>query len=236
MKTLFSTVAVSCLSILLATGCGPKNQDTTTPPEDSASADAGDGDSGSDEADGGDGDADGGDGDGDAESSGDAPPAGVKECDAQVSDTPSAYFADRVLVRLPKGIEIIERNEVFAQVPNRNQESVCEVIVSNGALGYFQADPSKEPTTVRDEIMTQVGYDPGQASWSDESPNGRNYAGHYEVPGDDKGNPPVAGYMTLKEVDGTLFWYILETHPNAYPAIKKTFMESGKRLFVVPAK
>lgn len=234
MKTLYSTVALSCLSILLATGCGPKNQDTTTPPDDSAGAEAGDGD-----GDGENGDEAGGDGDGDAEAGGDgdsdAPAGGVKECDAEVSDTPAAFFADRLLVRLPKGVEIVERNEIFAQVPNRNQQSACEVIVTNGALGYFQADAAKEPTATRDEIVTQIGYQVSDVTWSDETPQGRNYFGHYEVPGDDKGNPPVAGYMTLKEVDGTLFWYILETHPNAYPAIKKTFMESGKRLFVVPA-
>ncbi len=234
MKTLLSTVAVSCLSILLAAGCGTKNQDTTTPPGDTGAVEDGgdgDGDSGSNE-DGGDGDS-GGDGDGDEASSGGT---GVKECDAEVSDTPAAFFADRVLVRLPKGVELVERNEVLARVPNSNQQSACEVIVSNGALGYFQADPGKDPKTTRDEILTQFGYPLDDATWSDENLQGRNYAAKYELPEDDKGNPPVAGYMTLKEVDGVLFWYILETHPNAYPAIKKTFMESGKRLFVVPSQ
>ncbi len=219
--------------LALTPGCEPKKGGETTTPPDSAgsqdeSGDAGGGDESG--ADGSGGDEAGGDSGGDAAPAGDG---GVTECDAEVADTPTALWADRVLVRMPKGVEMVERNEVFAQASGEAQ-STCDVMVSRAAMGYFQDDTAKGVKQLRDDTLTQIGFDMSVVTWSDETENGRNFTGAYEAPEDDKGNPPVKGWFVFKESQGTLFWMIMETHPNAYPAIKKSFKKSGSSLLIVP--
>ncbi len=212
--------------LALTPGCEPKKGgETTTPPTGGTKDDPG-GESGTPVT-----------GDDDDDDAGpDAPPAnpdGVTECDAEVADTPTALWADRVLVRMPKGVEMVERNEVFAQASGEAQ-STCDVMVSRAAMGYFQDDTAKGVKQLRDDTLTQIGFDMSVVTWSDETENGRNFTGAYEAPEDDKGNPPVKGWFVFKESQGTLFWMIMETHPNAYPAIKKSFKKSGSSLLIVP--
>ena len=108
-------------------------------------------------------------------------------------------------------------------------------MVSRAAMGYFQDDKGKKITQLRDETMIPLGFEGAPVTWSDENYNGRSFSGAYEVPQDDQGNPPVKGWFVFKESEGTLFWMIMETHPNAFPAIKKSFKAAGTSLLIVPA-
>lgn len=222
---LLRTLAVPVLVLGLAVaGCGKKTPEGTTPPGETGAGGvaAGDGDSGS--AGGG----ESGEG-GEAAASGGEDPS-QKVCDAEVSDTPKALFGDNVILRLPKGMDLVEENPFFARIVTRDTVSTCDGVINFSALGYFQADTSKPIKTIRDEVIGQRGLGDASVTWSDETEKGRDYAGAYSVPEDAQGNPPIKGWLVLKEKGGFLFWYLIETHPNAWNALHKTFQESGNRL------
>ncbi|MDC0719819.1 hypothetical protein [Nannocystis bainbridge] len=230
---LLRTLAVPVLVLGLAVaGCGKKTPDGTTPPGETGAggASAGGGDSGGGDAGGGEsageagGDAGGGDSD-----------VSQKVCDAEVGDTPKAVFADNVILRLPKGMELVEENPFFARISTKDTVSTCDGVISFGALGYFQADATKTVKQVRDEtIQAARGVPPNEVTWTEETEKGRDYSGSYSIPEDAKGNPPIKGWFVLKEKAGFTFWYALETHPNAWNALAKTFQESGNRLRIGP--
>ena len=241
---LLRTLAVPFLVLGLAVSCGKKTPEGTTPPGETGSGgDAGGGDAGGGDAGGGDaggGDAGGGDatagGAGGDAPAGDAPADSSKVCDAEVSDTPRALFADNVLIRLPKGVELVEENPFFARITSKNTQSTCDAIVSFAAVGYFQTDVTKTVTQVRDETIKQRGMDPSSITWGEETTKNRDYSGSYEAGEGPKGEPPLKGWLSLKDKGGSTFWVAFETHPNAWNAVKKSFQESAKRLLIVPQK
>jgi len=235
---LLRSLAVPFLVLGLAAGCGKKTPEGTTPPGETGATDAGGG--GSDAGTGaGGGDAGGGEaGGGDAKAPDGEPPAEgpdpKKVCDAEVSDTPKALFGDNVLIRLPKGVELVEQTPFFARITSSNTMSTCDAIVSFAAVGYFQADPSKSPTATRDETLKSArGVDASDVTWSEETTKGRDYSAAYNIPEGPKGEPAIAGWISFKEKAGNTFWVAYETHPNAWNAVKKSFQESTKRLLIV---
>ena len=243
---LLRTLAVPFLVLGLAVSCGKKTPEGTTPPGETGSGGdaAGGGDAGGGDAGNGDGDAGAGGGDGgaggagggDAAAAGDPPVDASKVCDAEVSDTPKALFNDNVLIRLPKGVDLVEQTPFFARITSSNTQSTCEAIVSFAAVGYFQSDPAKNPAQVRDETIKARGIDPGGITWGDETTKNRDYSASYEVGEGPKGEPPIKGWIQFKEKAGSTFWVAYETHPNAWNAVKKSFQESAKRLIIVPQK
>ena len=216
---LLRTLAVPFLVLGLAVSCGKKTPDGTTPPGETGSGDAtaGAGDT-----------------------AGEKPPEGPdasKVCDAEVSETPKALFADNVLIRLPKGVELVEQTPFFARITSNNTMSTCDAIVSFAAVGYFQTDTAKSPTAVRDETLQAArAVKPGEATWTEETTKNRDYSAAYELGEGPKGEPPVKGWIAFKEKAGTTFWVAYETHPNAWNALRKSFQESAKRLIIVPQK
>ncbi|HGG56667.1 MAG TPA: hypothetical protein ENK31_02595, partial [Nannocystis exedens] len=207
-------------------GCGKKTPEGTTPPGEVGAEDGGSDGSGDD----GSGDVEGSDDEGDDGGAGGdgGDPNAVPECPSEVSDTPTALFADKLVMRLPKGVELVERTP-FLMTAN-NVDSTCDAIITRMAVGYFEYDASKPIKEVRDGIIGQLGYAEGDVQgWSDETEKGSSYTGVYEVAEGSNGEPPVQGLMTMKEAEGIHYWAIYETHPNAWPAIKATFKESAKR-------
>ena len=240
---LLRTLAVPFLVLGLAAGCGKKTPEGTTPPGETGATDDGGGAGGSDAGTG----ASGGDGGGGGEAGGDTktpagdPPAEgpdpSKVCDAEVSDTPKALFGDNVLIRLPKGVELVEQTPFFARITSSNTMSTCDAIVSFAAVGYFQADPSKTPTALRDETLKSArGVEASEITWSEETTKGRDYSAAYSIPEGKKGEPAIKGWIAFKEKFGNTFWVAYETHPNAWNAVAKSFQESTKRLIIVPPK
>lgn len=231
---LLRTLAVPVLVLGLASaGCGKKTPDGTTPPGETGAGggSAGSGDSGGGEAGGGE---SGGEAGGDTGAAGE-PDASQKVCDAEVGDTPKAVFADNVILRLPKGMDLVEETPFFARIGTKDTVSTCDAVISFAGLGYFQADTAKNIKQVRDEtIQAARAVPPSEVTWADETEKGRDYSGSYSIPEDAKGNPPIKGWFVLKEKAGYTFWYALETHPNAWNALAKTFQESGNRLRIGP--
>jgi hypothetical protein len=237
---LLPSVAVPLLVLGLAVSCGKKPPDGTTPPGETGSGDATGGGGGADG--GGAGDGGGGGeagGGGDDKGGGDPPADGPdpnKVCDAE-NEEPKALFADNVLIRLPKGVDLVEQTPFFARITSSNTMSTCDAIVSFAAVGYFQTDAAKSVTTVRDEtIKAARGVNPSDVSWEEESTKGRDYSAAYSIPEGPKGEPPIKGWIQFKDKGGNTFWTAFETHPNAWNAVKKSFQVAGQRLLIVPKK
>jgi len=237
---LLRTLAVPFLVLGLAAGCGKKTPEGTTPPGETGATDAGG--SGGSDAGAGSGDAGGtpgetGDGGTKPDGGGEPPAEGPdpkKVCDAEVSDTPKALFGDNVLIRLPKGVELVEQTPFFARITSSNTMSTCDAIVSFAAVGYFQSDPSKTPQAIRDETLKSArGVEASDATWTEETTKNRDYSAAYTLPEGPKGEPAIAGWIAFKEKGGNTFWVAYETHPNAWNAVKKSFQESTKRLLIV---
>lgn len=237
---LLRTLAVPFLVLGLAAGCGKKTPEGTTPPGETGATDAGG--SGGSDAGAGSGDAGGtpgetGDGGTKTDGGGEPPAEGPdpkKVCDAEVSDTPKALFGDNVLIRLPKGVELVEQTPFFARITSSNTMSTCDAIVSFAAVGYFQSDPSKTPLAIRDETLKSArGVEASEATWTEETTKNRDYSAAYTLPEGPKGEPAIAGWISFKEKGGNTFWVAYETHPNAWNAVKKSFQESTKRLLIV---
>jgi hypothetical protein len=242
---LLRTLAVPFLVLGLAASCGKKTPEGTTPPGETGAVDAGSGGSDAGATGAGDGGSDAGGGEagdsGGTKTDGGDPPAEgpdpSKVCDAEVSDTPKALFADNVLIRLPKGVDLVEQTPFFARITSSNTMSTCDAIVSFAAIGYFQTDPSKSPTVIRDETMVAArGIQPSEITWSEETTKGTDYMGAYSIPEGKKGEPAIKGWISFKQKGGNTFWVAYETHPNAWNAVKKSFQESTKRLIIIVPK
>ena len=130
------------------------------------------------------------------------------------------------------GVEVVERNEFFAQITSSTTQSTCDAIVSFAALGYFATDASKPVTQIRDETIKARGLDPADIKWADETTKNRDYSASYELGEGPKGEPPIKGWIAFKEKAGTTFWVGFETHPNAWNAVGKSFQESAKRMLI----
>lgn len=167
-------------------------------------------------------------------------------CDAEVSDEPTAIFANNVRLRLPKNMKLDERTTLgdqgagsykIAVIATRNIVSTCEAIIRFGAVKYFETDPKLDSMQIRDNLIREIrGVDAAVVTWTEEARMGRDYTGAYELPAEGEVIPPAKGWFTLKEKGGRTTCYILETDPHTWNALAKTFKESGKHLMLVPQR
>lgn len=161
-----------------------------------------------------------------------AEPAAGRICDEELGD-PVALFADNALIRLPKGVEMVEETPFFARASAKAITSTCGGVIDYVGIGYFQTDEKKSVTAARDETIRMRGL--GAPRWSEETTNGRNYTGAFEVDAAPDNKQPVKGWFVMKEKRGLAFFAIFETHPDHWNALAQSFRASGKRFLVTGA-
>ena len=233
-KKLWTTTCI--LALTLGTTACKKDAPagTSNPPDSSADGGSSDGDGGS--SDGGDeggGSEDGGDGGDGGTPSADDPTQTV--CDAQVSDTPSVYFEETLMIRLPMGLSdqnLVERQPGFAQAAPAESVSCVEGLpgatINVAILGAYQEDAAKDMNTYIDEtVKALIGETP--FTLEDTKVNGRNAETIVNVSGDNPGK----AWMVMKSGGGFVFYAYYEVHPNAWNAIKKTFKASTDKMLVL---
>jgi hypothetical protein len=158
-------------------------------------------------------------------------------CVAAASDLPTSLFNGRVLIRLPKGLELVEQNPFFANLAAAPQSTSCGTPVRYGAVGFFQQPAGASITQVRDTLLELRGIPPDTVTWAEEGTRGRNYTGAYTATADAKtGAPPVRGWMVLREAPGDKHAYfaLFETDEASWEAVRPAFQEAGKTLLVKP--
>ena len=237
-----SIITSLILSIALITGCDSSPEGTTPPDDGGATSDADDGKTKKGKK-GKKGDDDAGDSGGDGGDAGDGTDPIKTVCPAETADYPAPYFMDTVLIRLPKGVSednFIEDNPSFARLTSDVDsvscvEGVPGATISFMALFFYQDDTAKTVTQLRDESLESLGY--AGVTFSEEKTDDKTrfYQGVIDVPPDGQNPEPARALVQLSSANGNMYVIVMETHPNAWNALKETFRASaGKLSFLKP--
>jgi hypothetical protein len=158
-------------------------------------------------------------------------------CVPAVNDLSTSLFSGRVLIRLPKGVELVEQNPFYAQSSAPDQTTSCGGAVRYAAVGFFLWPENASLTQVRDQLLELRGIPLDTVTWSDEGTRGRHYSGAYAAAQDPKtGAPPVKGWLVLRDAPGDRYAYfaLFESEPSAFDGQRAAFEEAGRRLLVKP--
>lgn len=157
-------------------------------------------------------------------------------CQPALADAATALFGTRVVIRLPKGLELVERNSFYAQAATASQTASCGQPLSYAAVGFVEFPGGSTVAAVRDQLMELRGLPAATLAWSDEGSRGRTYTGAYVAPADAQtGAPAVNGWFVLRETNEKYVYFALfETDPGSWEALKSTFIASGRSFFIKP--
>lgn len=185
---------------------GPKNKGTDDKPDDGAAADEND--------------------------------PTKKVCPAETADYPEAYFDMTALVRLPKGVtadNFVEMQPGFASLAGDVESVGCVpdmagAMITHMALASFPEDKSKDMTVWRDEIIEAFGYT--GATISEESNNAslRDYRAVLELDNPQGGGEPAKALLRIVAANDFMYALVMETHPDAWNALKQTFTATADSL------
>lgn len=168
---------------------------------------------------------------------GGAPTApGAPACVPALNDLYTSLFSGRVLMRLPKGVELVEQNGFYATMAASQQSTSCGAPIKYMAVGFFQ-QPAVDLLKVRDQLLELRGISAATVTWSDEGSRGRNYTGAYTAAQDPKTSaPPSRGWLVLREAPNDKYAYfaVLETDENSWAGLSAMFQEAGRHLLVKP--
>lgn len=157
-------------------------------------------------------------------------------CEPEVADVPTTLFKDRVLVRLPIGVEVNEAplaaGSPWARSGAAEMVSACGATVRQVAIGLVPAAEDVALAGVRDEVLARVhALAPGAIQWQDVRTDERGLDGTYTIAGE---GGPLRGWFVLKRKHGQLVWALYEASPEAFEALVPTFRMSSTRLLVLP--
>ncbi len=156
-------------------------------------------------------------------------------CQNALADTPTSLFGTRMLLRLPKGVALVEQNPFLAQAASASQKTNCGQAVTYAASGFFQYPTNSTATQVRDQLMELRGIPAAALTWDDEGTRGRTYTGAYSAPADDAaGRPAVRGWFVLRDGDLYAYFTMFEADPAAWAEVKPVLVASGKSLVIKP--
>lgn len=153
-----------------------------------------------------------------------------------LNDLYTSLFSGRVLMRLPKGIELVEQNGFYATMAASQQSTSCGAPVKFAAVGFFQ-QPAGDLLKVRDTLLELRGIPAETVTWSEEGSRGRNYTGAYTTAQDPKTQaPPTRGWLVLREAPNDKYAYfaLLETDESSWGGLRSLFQEAGRNLLVKP--
>ncbi len=163
-----------------------------------------------------------------------APAAPV--CVPALNDLYTSLFGGRVLMRLPKGVDLVEQNGFYATMAASQQSTSCGAPVKYLAVGFFQ-QPAVDLMKVRDQLLELRGISAATVTWSEEGSRGRNYTGAYAAAPDPKTSAPASrGWLVLREAPNDKYAYfaVLETDEASWPGLSAMFQEAGRNLLVKP--
>jgi hypothetical protein len=153
-----------------------------------------------------------------------------------LNDLYTSLFSGRVLMRLPKGVELVEQNGFYATMAASQQSTSCGAPIKYMAVGFFQ-QPAADLMKVRDQLLELRGISAATVTWSEEGTRGRNYTGAYAAAQDPKTSaPPSRGWLVLREAanDKYAYFAVLETDENSWAGLSALFQEAGRHLLVKP--
>jgi len=226
VRSVFASTLVLALSTGIG-GCDKKKPEGTTPPTSGGDTAATGGDASSG------GDSGGSAGGSGGDSGGETPPP-AKACEAKVADAPTALFDERVLIRPPVNVELIEDNPMKAEaVVSGGFVSACEATVDRMSLFVYENDTKKSAKVFADEFLENLargGFSGGTKSSAIVETNDEfDISVEFAASG---GNPATVMYLAVRRRHSNFFIIVYQTRPGEFPALKPTFTASAKSLLV----
>ena len=161
----------------------------------------------------------------------------AKACEAKVADTPTALFGDKVLIRPPVNVELVEENPTMAQTyASGGFVSACDATVDKMYLLVFENDKKKDAATyvteTIDGALVASGYKDGKRGANVvETPTQVDTS--IEYPAGD-GAPPAKLYVSAKKLYDYSLVTVFVTRPTEFDTLAPTFKESAASLIVLP--
>jgi hypothetical protein len=158
-------------------------------------------------------------------------------CVPALADLSTSLFAGRMLVRLPKGVELVEQNSFLAVSASPQSTTSCGGVVRYAAAGFFEAPANIEAAAIRDHLLELRGIPAELLTWSEEGTRGRSYTAAYTAAVDPKTSAPeTRGWLVLRDApnDKYVYFVMYEAEPATFDGLKAMFQESGKRLLIKP--
>jgi hypothetical protein len=158
-------------------------------------------------------------------------------CEAAVSDTPTALFDERVLLRVPLNVELVETNATFATTfQSAGFVSACDATVHQMSVLKFANDKSELGVFVHDFInsyLVKGGFTDGSRG-IDRMASETDLRTVVEYPAGN-GQPAMTMYIAVtRKLDFIIVATYLAT-PDEFAMLEPTFQESASRIFVAPA-
>lgn len=158
-------------------------------------------------------------------------------CKPALADTATSLFSGRIVIKLPKGVELVEQNPFLAVAAAAQSTTSCGGIVKYAAAGYFEFPAGADVTGVRNHLMDLRGIPDETITWAEEGVRGRHYTAAYTAAADAKtGAPETRGWLVLRDAPNDKYAYfaMFEADPAAFDGLRPVFQESGKNLLVKP--
>ena len=156
-------------------------------------------------------------------------------CVPALAETSTSLFGGRVLIRLPKGVELVQQNPFYAQAAAPQQSTSCGGAVRFASVGFFEWPAGASLTQVRDQLLELRGIALETVTWAEEGSRARHFTGAYTVAGDSRG-PTARGWLVLRDAPNDKFAYfaMFETDEASWAGVRAVFQDAGRHLLVKP--
>lgn len=160
-----------------------------------------------------------------------------KDCAAQIASVSVPLFGDRVLVKPPINVELVQEHEGLATTyASGGFVSACDATVDKMTILVFKNDKKKKLATYVDEVINDMLPKNGFAGGT----RGKN---HVETATDihtdieypaANGAPPAQLYVAVTRKFDYVLVAVYQTRPPEFPVLLPSFRESAKSILVVP--
>ena len=154
-------------------------------------------------------------------------------CEAKVAEVPTALFGDKVLIRPPIGVELVEDNPTVAMTYS-TFVSTCDATIDRMQLYVFTNDEAKSLSSYLTEFLQSLekgGYADGSVTPVSDSDAEVMSAVQYPAAG---GQPPAKLLVAVERKLDNVFIVVFQTQPDQWDGLSETFIASARSLLVVP--
>jgi hypothetical protein len=155
------------------------------------------------------------------------------KCEPKVADVPTALFGDRVLIRPPVNVELVEDNPTMATTYS-TYVSTCDATVDRMSLFVFANEKSKPLSTYLSEFLQtldQSGYKGGiEAAISQ---GNDEILTSIEYPSAN-GQPAAKVLVAVTRKFENVLVVFYQTQPDQWDGLSGSFVASAKTLLVLP--
>lgn len=156
------------------------------------------------------------------------------KCEPKVADVPTALFGDRVLIRPPVNVELVEDNPTMATTFS-TYVSTCDATVDRMSLFVFANEKSKPLATYLSEFvhtLDQSGYKGGIEAAISQGNDELLTSIEYPAA---NGQPAAKVLVAIARKFENVLVVFYQTQPDQWDGLSGSFVASAKTLLVLPS-